>query len=389
MGLLMKFKLFYIQESYSKETNQKISTTIKDNGGNIYIVGGAVRDELLGLTPKDVDFLVTGIPLEKLSDILKPLGKINEVGKSFGIIKAVIDGEEYDFSIPRTEASTGFGHKEQITKTNHNLSVEDDLSRRDFTFNAIAKELSTGKIIDPYNGKQDIKNKIIRAVGNPTTRFEEDPLRILRAIQFAVRFNFEIEEKTKSAIYKNIELLHHLPSERFLEEFKKAITKSKEKNNSKFVDLLIDTEIGNLLFGEEFNPIKINTNDYIVNLISLFINGGNYKKLKLPNEEAFIIELSRKLNYNIKEPWLIVKNKNYLQFVKTFMEQTNHKNVNLIKRIFEYPMSLKELAVTGDDLLDVGIRNVDIGKTTNNILSAIWEDKLKNLKPDIINFVNK
>jgi tRNA nucleotidyltransferase/poly(A) polymerase len=385
----MKFKSFYLIEDYSKETSEKIAKIVKENNGIIYIVGGAVRDELIGIKPKDIDFLVTGIPLEKLSEILKPIGKVNEVGKSFGIIKATIDGEEYDFAIPRKETSTGHGHKDQITKSDHNLSVEDDLSRRDFTFNAIAKELEFGKFIDPYGGKSDIKNKIIRAVGNPQKRFEEDPLRILRAIQFAVRFEFDIEKKTKEAIYKNIDLLEHLPSERFLEEFKKAITKSKEKENSKFVDLLIDTGIGNLLFGEEFNPIKIKTTDYVVNLIALFVNGGNYKKLKLPNEEDAIIELARKLTGEIITPWLFVKNKNYVEFVKSFMEQTNHKNLNVVTKILKYPMTLKELEVTGDDLIEFGIQNVNIGKITNKILEAIWTGDIKNTKDDILKFLDK
>lgn len=343
----------------------------------------------MGIKPKDIDFLVTGIPLNKLSEILKPIGKVNEVGKSFGIIKATVDGEEYDFAIPRTEMSTGPGHKDQITKSDHTLSVEDDLSRRDFTFNAIAKELESGKFIDSYNGKSDIKNKIIRAVGNAEKRFQEDPLRILRAIQFSVRFGFDIEKKTKEAIYKNIDLLEHLPSERFLEEFKKAITKSKGKENSKLVDLLIDTGIGKLLFGEEFNPIKIKTADYIVNLIALFVNGGNYKKLKLPNEEATIIELAKKLNGEITTPWLFVKNKNYVEFIKTFMEQTNHKNLTVVTKILKYPMNLKELEVTGDNLIEVGIQNVNIGKITNKILEAIWMGDIKNTKDDILKFLDK
>lgn len=384
----MNFKSFYLSESYSPDVNNKILKIIKENGGNLYIVGGAVRDELMGIDPKDIDFLVTGIPLDKLSEILNPIGKINEVGKSFGIIKAVISGEEYDFAIPRKEMSTGHGHKDQVTKSDHTLSIEDDLSRRDFTFNAIAKEVSTGNFIDPYNGRTDISNKTIRAVGNPETRFEEDPLRILRAIQFAVRFNFQIEDKTKQAIYKNIDLLQHLPSERFLEEFKKAITKSKDKHNSKFVDLLIETGIGKLLFGSDFSPIKIKSNDYIVNLIALFVTGGNYKALKLPNEEVAIIELAKKLNQNIKDPWVFVKNKNHAEFVKYFMEYTKHKNLDLVNKILKYPMNLKELDVTGEDLLSAGVKNVNIGSVVKNIIEQIWNDKLKNDKEEILKFVD-
>ncbi len=384
----MRFKEFLL-ESYSKETNNKILQKIKENNGKIYIVGGAVRDEIMGIKPKDIDFLVTGIPLNKLSEILSSLGKVNEVGKSFGIIKAVIDGEEYDFAIPRTETSTGLGHKDQITKTDPNLKVEDDLSRRDQTINAIAKDLETGKFIDPYGGISDIKNKVIKAVGDPDKRFEEDPLRILRAIQFAVRFGFSFDPKTEKSIHKNINLLEHLPSERFLEEFKKAIVKSKEESNFKFLDLLLKTGIGELLFGEDFKPISIKSKDFIVNMIAMFLNGGNYKRLKLPNEESNIIELAKKLNGKIESPWLIKDIKRNIDYVRTFMKLINHKNLKIVDKIISYPMSLKELDITGNDLLENGVKNIEIGKVTNQILEMIWNDKIQNKKSDILKFINK
>lgn len=384
----MRFRQFYLTENYSKETTEKILSKIKENGGKLYTVGGAIRDEIMGIKPKDIDFLVTGIPLSDLSDILSDLGKVNEVGKSFGIVKAVIDGEEYDFAIPRTEKSTGPGHKDQVTKSDHTLSVEVDQSRRDYTINAIAKDVETGKYIDPYHGISDIKKKIIRAVGDPDKRFEEDPLRILRAIQFAVRFNFDIEEKTKKSIFKNIDSLEHLPAERFLEEFKKAIEKAKDSNNMKFLNLLLETGIGNLLFGEEFDPIEIHSKNFIVNMIAMFINGGNYKKLKLPNEEAAIVELSKKLNSDVKDPWNVVKDKKeYVKVIQEFMKLAKNKNLKMVEKIIEKPMTLKELEVTGEDLIEAGVKNIEIGKVVKNILEQIWNDKLKNKKDDILKFV--
>lgn len=384
----MRFKSFYLTENYSKESTEKILSKIKENGGKLYTVGGAIRDEIMGIKPKDIDFLVTGIPLSNLSDILSELGKVNEVGKSFGIVKAVIDGEEYDFAIPRTEKSTGPGHKDQVTKSDHTLSVEDDISRRDFSVNAIAKDVETGKYIDPYHGISDIKKKIIRAVGDPDKRFEEDPLRILRAIQFAVRFNFDIEEKTKKSILKNIDTLEHLPAERFLEEFKKAIEKSIDSNNIKFLNLLLETGIGKLLFGEEFDPIEIHSKNFMVNMIAMFINGGNYKKLKLPNEEVAIIELAKKLNSDVKDPWNVVKDKKeYVKIIQEFMKLTKNKNLKLVDKILEYPMTLKELDVAGEDLIESGVKNIEIGKVVKNILEQIWNDKLKNKKDDILKFV--
>jgi tRNA nucleotidyltransferase/poly(A) polymerase len=213
-------------------------------------------------------------------------------------------------------------------------------------------------------------------------------LRILRAIQFAVRFNFDIEEKTKKSILKNIDSLEHLPAERFLEEFKKAIEKSRDSNNIKFLNLLLETGIGKLLFGEEFDPIEIHSKNFVVNMIAMFINGGNYKKLKLPNEEVAIIELAKKLNSDVKDPWNVVKDKKeYVKVIQEFMKLTKNKNLKFVDKILEYPMTLKELDVTGEDLIESGVKNIEIGKVTKNILEQIWNDKLKNKKDDILKFV--
>ena len=139
---------------------------------------------------KDVDFLIRGLTLKNIADALAPLGKVSEVGQAFGVVTATIDGEEFDFAIPRTsETKTGDKHTDFEVVTDPSASVESDLGRRDFTINAIAKD-SGGRIIDLFGGLEDLQNKVIRAVGDPDSRFKEDPLRMLRAIQFAARFGF-------------------------------------------------------------------------------------------------------------------------------------------------------------------------------------------------------
>ena len=127
-----------------------IIKAVKDNGGNTYEVGGAVRDRLLGLPSKDTDLLVTGVPIEKLQAILP--GRVELVGQSFGVFKVTIDGETIDVAMPRTERTTGVGHRDFEVKCDHTLSVEEDLARRDFTMNAIAVDLAIGLAIDPFNG---------------------------------------------------------------------------------------------------------------------------------------------------------------------------------------------------------------------------------------------
>jgi tRNA nucleotidyltransferase (CCA-adding enzyme) len=200
--------------------------------GKIYEVGGAVRDKYISpiLPDKDKDYLVTGIPLDELCFLLSRFGKVDLVGKSFGVIKFSpfqrFNGEQvFDIAIPRKEVSTGAGHKDFKVEYDHNLSVEDDLYRRDFTINAMAEDLSSGKLVDPLEGKKDIKRGLIR-ITNPKS-FKEDPLRMLRAIQFAARFEFELEENTLKSLKENVDLIVTVSTERIQEELNKLLLKAK------------------------------------------------------------------------------------------------------------------------------------------------------------------
>ncbi len=172
--------------------------------GRIYEVGGAVRDRFLlkGKSVKDRDYLVTGVAYDDLTGILKTHGRVDLVGRSFGVIKFTEfrDGAAYTFDVtlPRKEYSTGVGHKDFRVDFDPQLKVEDDLLRRDFTINAMAVSLDKDELIDPLNGRLDLENRQLRMVYDGS--FEDDPLRMLRAVQFAARFNFIIEPKTFEAI---------------------------------------------------------------------------------------------------------------------------------------------------------------------------------------------
>jgi putative nucleotidyltransferase with HDIG domain len=197
--------------------------------GKLYEVGGAVRDFLLsGKETEEKDYLVTGIPLEELTALLKPYGKVDLVGKSFGVIKFTPFSKSeritYDIALPRKEYSTGLGHKDFQVQFDHTLKVEDDLARRDFTINAIAKEVATGRLIDPFNGQKDLQKKIIRQVFPEA--FLEDPLRMLRAVQFAARFEFEIEPETFEALKRNAHLITSVSPERIQDELNKLLSKA-------------------------------------------------------------------------------------------------------------------------------------------------------------------
>lgn len=191
----------------------KIAERIQKAGGNLYLVGGAIRDEIMGKDIYDKDYCVTGIEKEEFQTLFPEARKRGKIFEVFDI-----DGVE--FALARTEKKTGLGHKEFKTTTSKNITIEEDLARRDITINAIAKEVLTGKIIDPFNGIQDIKNKIIRAT---TKAFAEDPLRVYRVARFAAKTGFKVEPQTLKLMESLKPELTTLSKERVFHEFKKAL----------------------------------------------------------------------------------------------------------------------------------------------------------------------
>ena len=185
------------------------------------LVGGCVRDRLMGVEPKDWDVEVYGVEPAKLREILDTFGDVNAVGEAFTVYKI---GSDLDVSIPRRERKVGRGHKGFVIEGDPNMSCEEASKRRDFTINAILQDVLTGEIVDCFGGREDIKNKLIRHVSSET--FAEDSLRVLRAAQFAARFEFNIDAETV-AICKTIDVTD-LPKERIWGEFEKILLKARQ-----------------------------------------------------------------------------------------------------------------------------------------------------------------
>jgi putative nucleotidyltransferase with HDIG domain len=194
--------------------------------GELFCVGGAVRDEIFGVpgADEDLDYLVRGLPPEELERILSRHGRVVLVGKSFGVykFKPPTRTREIDIAYPRSEVSTGPGHRDFKVDWDWKLPVETDLGRRDFTINAIAKDLRDGRIVDPYGGTADIEERVLRMVFPHA--FREDALRILRGIRFAARFSLRIEEDTYEAMTESAPLVDTLSAERVQDEFNKLFT---------------------------------------------------------------------------------------------------------------------------------------------------------------------
>ncbi|MDF1880848.1 HD domain-containing protein [Sulfurimonas sp. MAG313] len=205
----------------------KLAQTLMDNEARAFIVGGFVRDHFLGLESKDIDIEIYGIAsLQKLSAVLEDLAPVHEVGKNFGVLKISLDGYDLDISLPRTETKTGQGHKGFHIQTNGQLDYTTAAKRRDFTMNSIGYDIKTEFFLDPYDGRKDIEEGIIRHVDDKS--FVEDPLRVLRAVQFAGRFNFVLDTNTLKLCQNMVEekMLDELPKERIFEEYKKLLLRS-------------------------------------------------------------------------------------------------------------------------------------------------------------------
>lgn len=193
------------------------------------IVGGYNRDKLLNLDSKDIDIELYGIDsLQELETILEEFGDVNSVGKSFGVCKLRFDELDIDFSLPRIDSKVSNGHRGFSVETDSTLDFKTASSRRDFTVNAIGYDVKNRKILDPFNGLKDLQSKTLRAVD--LDKFVEDPLRVMRAVQFGARFDFKLDSALLKLLQEMIQtkLLQELPEERIFEELKKVLFKAKK-----------------------------------------------------------------------------------------------------------------------------------------------------------------
>ncbi len=201
----------------------EIADALNAQGGKLYLVGGWVRDFLLGRVCHDYDLEVYGIDMEGLFRILHPYGSPNLVGKAFGVITLSIQGSNYDFAFPRTENKTAPGHKGFEVTHDPNLTFAEASGRRDFTVNAMGLQVPGMTLADYHGGYRDLQAKLLRHV---SPAFGEDPLRVLRAVQFAARLEFDIHPETRE-LCRSLSL-DELPAERLFGEFKKLLLKAKK-----------------------------------------------------------------------------------------------------------------------------------------------------------------
>jgi len=203
-------------------------------GPDVYVIGGPVRDKLRELfhgvpfEPKDKDYVVVGATVKVVQDRLGSFGRLDAVGASFGVLKLTVDDEPtVDVALPRRERSTGWGHKNFEVDSGPHVTLEEDQGRRDFLMNAVAVQLTTGTLIEHPGALDDIRARRITAINGRQT-FLDDPLRMLRAAQFAARIGFDIEETTLSFMTACSALVKTISPERIAEELTKLLVKSEQ-----------------------------------------------------------------------------------------------------------------------------------------------------------------
>ena len=210
---------------YLPEKVKYIINKIYENNYEAYIVGGCVRDVLLGLEPNDYDITTSATP-KVILDIFKDF-KCIKTGIVHGTVSVIIDGDIYEITTYRIEGEYKDHRRPDVVDFTNKL--EEDLKRRDFTINAMAYNEKVG-LVDLFKGREDLNKKLIKTVGNPYDRFNEDGLRMIRAIRFSSKLDFTIEKETLLAIYDNAKIIKNISLERITDEFSKIILSKNPEN---------------------------------------------------------------------------------------------------------------------------------------------------------------
>lgn len=394
-----------------------VLSRLKENGYQAYVVGGAVRDFLMGKTPHDYDLTSDALP-SQISDVFKDFYQEHS-GEKHGTIRVIVDHKPIEITTFRCDE--GYTDYRRPDNVEFVKDVYIDSKRRDFSINAFY--YSEGHIYDFHEGLEDLNNKVIKTIGNPSTRFHEDALRILRAIRFSAKLGYEIESKTKTALLDCKEELNLIAKERILTELKEISSTSNFFRNIKeyfpIFKLIIPCldKIGNSI-DDIYNFDTKSYGDYIASLSALFslreINNDfmSWKLfIKMDNESINAIKTLIKLkdiNFNnsfdddyinglilLSKPVDINVFKNYLinlYNLKRFKNDDIDSILNRVDILSEgnTPYSLKDLEIDGNDLLKLGIeKNQYFKEILIEVLLRCNQGDLNNNRNEEIEFVKK
>lgn len=365
-------------------------------GYEAFVVGGPVRDMLRGVTPSDYDITTSARP-EETKKIFADM-KTVDTGIQHGTVTLVLDSLPYEITTYRIDGEYLDARHPEGVEFTENISL--DLLRRDFTMNAIAYNPKIG-IVDTTGGAEDIKAKIIRCVGEPSKRFSEDALRIMRALRFSATLGFEIERGTADAIFDLKEKLDFVSRERVYSELKRMLS-------GEFVGGVLDSFIS-VLWGTvpEWAEIKDIENmnfsrDFTVNLIALFAKSGASadayaERMRALRADGATIKagyavLSALGKYSFDRDGLIslcldigAEHARLAARVAICLGVADRAALDLLDGIIEdTPLTLADLKISGKDLISLGFAGEEIGKTLSALLNATAHGTVKNEKDALI-----
>ena len=381
------------------ENVKKIAKILSDAGFCAYAVGGCVRDSVLGRAPGDWDMTTSARP-EQMLDVFEAAGvRTIPTGLKHGTVSVLMDGETYECTTFRIDGEyTDSRHPDKVTFT---PNVSDDLKRRDFTVNAMAadplSEQSDADIVDLFGGREDLKNKIIRCVGDPEKRFEEDALRILRAVRFAAVLGFEIEENTKKAAAKMRGGLEFVSAERKRVELEKTLVCD---NADYGISLLFELGLAEYIHNDIKKPcvdFESLPKSFTLRLAALFGADSipELASLKLSREQESQIKrfchTSRQMtNQNATdenarralclmrecaEGWALLRNNEPLAKAIT-KERKNNACV-----------TIAQLAVGGNDLMMAGVAPIERASVLNMLLDAVIKNPSLNNRDTLMSMI--
>lgn len=428
---------------------KEIEKKLEDFGFETYLVGGALRDKLLGKNIHDIDLATRARP----SDIMRIFSdcKLIDIGKKFGTIKVIYKSKEYEITTFRAESSyKDKRHPDEISFSN---TIEEDLKRRDFTINAMAER--KGEIIDLFGGKKDLQNKLIRAVGDPYERIEEDYLRALRAIRFAIVLDFSIEKSLKDAIKDKAFHIKEISGERIRDEIDKILLANKPSRGIRLLDELnllayIFPEIEKMkgfnqhsshhnldLFDHTMKVLDKTPKNLKTRMAALFHDTGKINSFFLDEKgegrffghQKISKEIIKKRLKILKYPKKFIENTSIL--VERHMDNTNTytkksvrkllkkvgdeniydlfdlqradvlstvhnntENISNAKKLLEEilnsntPRKKEQIYFSGYDLIEMGFKEGrQLGIILNEVYNLVMDEKLENEKNEIIKYI--
>ncbi len=341
---------------------------INDNSNKLFYIGGVVRDELLGCKSFDIDITYVGNAIEYCSKF----GEVIQENPDFGTVRVCVNGREVDFASTRSESYPHKGHLPVVEKIG--CSLKEDVMRRDFTINALAKSVTTGEIVDYTGGLEDLKNKKLRVLHDKS--FIDDPTRIIRGLKFSVRFGFELDEHTKN-LQDNY--LNNINYDMSYKRVKKELIETFNLNSQKAFEKFINEKIYKLVTENDVKLPKINIekliNDYDCEYIWLVYVGvlGDLSRLPFTKIEQKIIDdipqIEPQSDFEIYKMFENCR-------LETILLYAIIKNENIARHYLDDLRQIK-IETTGDDLKTLGIQP---SPKYQQIFDEILKEKLKNPK---------